>query len=200
MAYDPNQPRDKLGRWTDGNPSTIDIEIDELVPCLKDATDGEYLDTEVAPVPRSELKRFTKKNGWGVDWAKRPADENVFGVYLKGDTEPQGLISLRYDEGGTYIGFVSAAPHNNKHLLNGKEPRYYGVGGHLFALAVEQSTLHDGDGVVFGYAANKKLLEHYVNVFGAVHCPVMHEYQFIIEGEASIRLLNEYSYERNGFE
>lgn len=195
MAYDPNQPRDNLGRWTDGNPGTIDIEIDKLTPCLEDSEDGEYLATEVAPVPRSELKRYTEKNGWGVDWARRPANEKVFGVYLKGDPEPQGLISLRYDEGGTYIGFVSAAPHNNKQLLNGRKPRYYGVGGHLFALAVEQSVLNGGDGTIYGYATNQKVLNHYIEVFGALHFPRVHEYQFLIEGEASDNLLERYTFD-----
>ncbi len=98
--------------------------------------------------------------------------------------------------GGTYIGFISAALHNNKQLLNGKEPRYYGIGGHLFALAVKESVLNGGDGTVYGYATNTKVLNHYVEVFGAIHFPRVHEYKFFIEGKASENLLNKYTFDR----
>lgn len=178
-----------------GGSGIIDINVDEFVPCLKDAKTGEILETEIARMNTNDLSKFNEKTGWGVNWSKRPKNEKVYGVFLKGDSEPQGLISLRNDKGGTYIGFASTAPHNNKQIV-GDNQKYLGVGGHLFALAVEDSVKNGGYGTIYGYAANKQVLDHYIQKFGAIHIPIAHEYQFIIEGEASQKLLDIYNYER----
>lgn len=158
-------------RLTDGeNSDTINIEIDEFVPCLKDAKTGEILATEVSVMSRKDLKKFTVKNGWNDDWSKRPDDEEIFGIFIKGEKEPQGLIALRYGKGGTYIGSTSTAPHNNK-LFVGDNQKYIGVGGHLFALAVEQSLKNGGFGAIYGYAVNQDVLNHYINKFGQfIYC------------------------------
>ena len=173
---------------------TLDVEIDELVPCLRNLSTGQLVDTEVDEVPRKALKEYTKKDGWGADWSKRPKDEKVYGVYLKGDIRPQGLVSLRHDKGGVYVGFMCVAPENNKQFT--PSPRYAGIGGHLFALAVEESVRSGSGGAVYGYAANEKLLQHYVKNFGAIFLGIAHQYQFIIDGEASLNLLKTYNYER----
>ncbi len=178
-----------------GESGIINIEIDEFVPCLRDSKTGELLETEVTELSKNQLKKYNVASNWNDDWSNRPNDEHVFGVFLKNDTMPQGLISLRYDEGGTYVASASTAPWNNK-LLVGKNQKYIGVGGHLFAVAVEESLKHGGYGTVYGFATNSKVLEHYKKEFGAIHFPIHHEYQFIIEGTASENLLNIYNYER----
>lgn len=178
-----------------GESGIIDIEIDELVPCLRDNKTGELLETEVAELSRNQLKEYNVASNWNDDWSNRPNNEHIFGVFLKNGTTPQGLISLRYDVGGTYIASASTAPWNNK-LLVGKNQKYIGVGGHLFALAVEESLKHKGYGTVYGFATSSKVLEHYKKEFGAIHLPFVHEYQFIIEGTASRNLLDIYNYER----
>lgn len=174
---------------------TINIEIDEFVPCLRKCSSGEIFETEVAKIKRSELSKYKAKDGWGVNWKDRPKNEDVFGVFIKGEDIPQGLISLRYDKGGTYIGFVSTAPNNNK-LLVGDAQEYSGVGGHLFALGVEQSFNNGGNGTIYGFAVNKEVLEHYKKEFKAKHMPFQHPYQFIIEDTASEILLKKYNYTR----
>lgn len=188
------------GKWKksvdkSGESGIIDIEIDEFVPCLKDAKTGEIRETEVSRIKRSELKKYTERNGWSADWYRVPKDEEVYGVFLKGDTEPQGLISLRNEKGGTYIALAATAPHNNKQIV-GDNIKYIGVGGHLFALAVEESVKNGGCGTIYGYAVNQKVLKHYQDKFGATHIPIVHEFQFLIEGEASKKLLKKYNYER----
>ena len=70
---------------------------------------------------------------------------------------------------------MCVAPENNKQFT--PSPRYAGIGGHLFALAVEESVRSGSGGAVYGYAANEKLLQH-------------------IDGEASLNLLKTYNYER----
>ena len=174
----------------------INIEFDEFVPCLKDAETGEIFQTEVRELTESEYSRFKEGDGWNIDWSDIPYGEQVLGVYLKNDTEPQGLIAIRKDKGGVYLSYASTAPINNKLLNNGKQ-KFIGVGGHLFAAAIEESVKAGNEtGCIYGYAANQEVLNHYIENFGAVHLPITHEYQFIIDGEAAEQILSKYNFER----
>ena len=174
----------------------INIEFDEFVPCLKDAETGEIFQTEVRELTKSEYSRFKEADGWNIDWSDIPDGEQVLGVYLKNDTEPQGLIAIRKDKGGVYLSYASTAPINNKLLNNGKQ-KFIGVGGHLFAAAIEESVKAGNEtGCIYGYAANQEVLNYYIENFGAVHLPITHEYQFIIDGEAAEQILSKYNFER----
>ena len=174
----------------------INIEFDEFVPCLKDAETGEIFQTEVRELTKSEYSRFKEADGWNIDWSDIPDGEQVLGVYLKNDTEPQGLIAIRKDKGCVYLSYASTAPINNKLLNNGKQ-KFIGVGGHLFAAAIEESVKAGNEtGCIYGYAANQEVLNHYIENFGAVHLPITHEYQFIIDGEAAEQILSKYNFER----
>lgn len=174
----------------------MSVEIDEFVPCLKDSKTGEILATEVKNLTKSEYSKYTASDGWNIDWKNIPDDEEVLGVYLKGDEEPQGLIAIRKEKGGIYLSYASTAPQNNKQLNNGNQ-KYIGVGGHLFAAAIDASVkAGNKTGCVFGYAANEKILNHYIDKFDAFHLPIVHRYQFIIEGEAALRVIETYNYER----
>ena len=174
----------------------INIEFDEFVPCLKDAETGEIFQTEVRELTKSEYLRFKEADGWNIDWSDIPDGEQVLGVYLKNDTEPQGLIAIRKDKGGVYLSYASTAPINNKLLNNGKQ-KFIGVGGHLFAAAIEESVKAGNEtGCIYGYAANQEVLNHYIENFGAVHLPITHEYQFIIDGKAAEQILSKYNFER----
>ena len=54
----------------------VNVYIDELTPCLKDAKTGELVQTEVIRIKRkSFLKKYNKSNGWYVNW-ETLADEN----------------------------------------------------------------------------------------------------------------------------
>ncbi|MEE0980840.1 MAG: phage minor capsid protein, partial [Acutalibacteraceae bacterium] len=177
------------------NDGIIDVEIDELVPCLRDTSTGKLVETEVSEIARKSLEKYTTENGWIINWADRPKEEHIFGVFVKGDNNPQGLVSLRYERGGTYVALAVNAPQNNK-LIVGDSIKYKGVGGHLFAVAVEESIKNSGYGTIYGYASNKTVLEHYIEQFGAKHLPIRHRYQFLIEGKDSEKLLKTYNYER----
>ena len=177
------------------NDGIIDVEIDELVPCLRDTSTGKLVETEVSEIARKSLEKYTTENGWIINWADRPKEEHIFGVFVKGDNNPQGLVSLRYERGGTYVALAVNAPQNNK-LIVGDSIKYKGVGGHLFAVAVEESIKNSGYGTIYGYASNKTVLKHYIEQFGAKHLPIRHRYQFLIEGKDSEKLLKTYNYER----
>ena len=67
----------------------------------------------------------------------------------------------------------------------------------MFAAAVQESIdAGNKTGCVFGYAANKDVLTHYVETFGAVHFPIAHPFQFIVEGESAQKLIDTYNFER----
>ncbi|MBR3419308.1 MAG: hypothetical protein IKG82_11510 [Oscillospiraceae bacterium] len=141
------------------------------------------------------MKKFTEAGGWGVDWKDRPKDEYVLGVFIQGESEPQGLISLRADEQGLYMSFASTAPHNNKQITGGSQ-KYIGVGGHLFAAAIQESVRTGNGGAVYGFAANEELLNYYIHKFGAFYCGVLHQYHFFIADEAAQRIIDIYNFER----
>lgn len=84
---------------------------------------------------------------------------------------------------------------NNKHDF-GKQ-KYTGVGGHLFAVAADKSVQWGYGGAMHGFAANEELLKHYISVFGAEYLGMLHQYQFLIDENASRKLMEVYSYEWN---
>ena len=71
--------------------------------------------------------------------------------------------------------------------------KYIGVGGHLFAIAIEWGY----EGAIHGFAANEDLLKHYMNVFHAEYLGMLHQYQFFIDEEQAKKLLEVYHYEWN---
>ena len=46
-----------------------------------------------------------------------------------------------------------------------------------------------------GFAANKKLLEHYCKVFNAEHIGILHPFQFAIDEENAKKIMEVYDYE-----
>lgn len=88
---------------------------------------------------------------------------------------------------------MCTAPSNNKALCD--NPKYSGVGGHLFAIAADKSMEYGFEGVVVGYAANAELVDHYCKVFKAEHIAMLHPFQIAIYEEESAELRGVYDYE-----
>ena len=175
----------------------ININIDGLVPCLRDTKSGEIVDTVVSQVTnKNELKSFSKKNGWYVNWKDVPKDVEVYKLQVKGDEDVQGLIGVRPDRDhrAVYLHWVVVAPQNNPLIGDGTK-KYEGVGGHLFAIGAEVSMNNGFGGAMYGYAANKDLVDLYVNHYGAIHLPIEHEYEVFFDEAAAMNILKEYNYE-----
>ena len=51
------------------------------------------------------------------------------------------------------------------------------------------------NGLMTGFAANKKLLEHYCKIFNAEHIGILHPYQFAIDEENAKNIMDLYDYE-----
>ena len=180
------------------NAGGVGIWLDEIVPCLKDTETGEIKETVVFRIEsRSFLRQFNEKNGWGINWIKTPKEVEVFALALKGNNEIQGLVGVRndVDAQAAYIHWACTAPHNNKGLA--KVQKYIGVGGHLFAIAADRSFAWGYDGFIYGFALNKELLNHYIDVLGATYLGALHPYQFAVKTETSRKLLEVYTYEWN---
>ena len=174
----------------------VTVEIDEITPCLKDVLTGDIIETEVLQVQRvSFLKKFNKRNGWYIDWAKLAKDCEIYALVIAGTVDIQGLVAIQphKESCSAYITWMVAAPHNNKDLVG--QQKYYGVGGHLFAVAIRKSIEYGFDGCVMGYAASEKLLQHYTKWFGAEYIGMLHRYQFMIEGVSARKVVEEYVYE-----
>ncbi len=174
----------------------VNVWIDEFTPCLKDTLTGDIIETEVVQVTRkSFLSKYKKANGWYVDWEKLLAENEVFALVVKGTADIQGMVALspNSDYQAIYINWMCAAPCNNKEIVS--EPKYQGVGGHLFAIAIDKSFEYGFDGVVTGFAANADLLMHYVDVFEAFPLRALHPYHFVIEEMAARRIKGVYTYE-----
>jgi hypothetical protein len=172
------------------------VEIDEVTPCLKDTRTGEIVQTEVIEITRkSFLRKYNRKTGWYVAWDKLLADNRVFALVIEGSVDIQGLIAIKNDieKGCVFISWAVAAPHNN--LMISAVKKYSGVGGHLFAIAIDKSIEHGFGGVVSGFAANRRLQEHYIDVFKAKPLYGLHPYQIVIEEETASKIKEEYTYE-----
>jgi len=143
----------------------IDIEIDELTPCLKRNDSGEFVDTEIKLIhPKAKDCK-----GWEFDW-RTPEKEGykVYALYAKGDERIQGMVSIMPEKGYYEVGLIESAPWNNRHSLTHKGPKEYtGVGGHLFAEACKQS-YDAGNGGYIGFMAKTNLIDYYTRAFGAV--------------------------------
>lgn len=89
--------------------------------------------------------------------------------------------------------FLCTSPDNNKLLTD--DIRYLGVGGHLFAIAAQKSVDYGYDGYMYGFAANKKLLDHYVEKFNGEVIGVLHPYQFAIDEVNAKKIMEVYDYD-----
>ena len=172
------------------------IEVDEMVPCLRRLSDDAIVQTEVRQVSADELKKYKKSNGWFIDWADVPEGVKVYKVSVAGSLEPEGLIGIldAPHNNAVQVHWGVAAPHNQGLLVGRDNKVYSGVGGHLFAIAVDESMRLGYNGFIYGKAANRALLEYYVEEFGAV--PFSRGYEFYIDEDAASKILSMYTWEK----
>ena len=173
----------------------VNVLIDEFTPCLKDAVTGELIQTEVIRIKRkSFLKKYNKKTGWYTSWEKLADENEIYALVVEGTVDIQGLIALapQKDMQAVYISWMCTAPQNNKLIVD--NVKYYGVGGHLFAIAAKKSIDYGYDGYMFGYAANKELLQHYVEKLHAEEIAILHPYQFAVDEENAKHIMEVYDY------
>lgn len=174
----------------------INVLIDEFTPCLKDARTGELVQTEVIRIKRkSFLKKYNKKNGWYTNWDKLADENEIYALVVEGSVDIQGLVAVTKNDDmrALYISWMCASPDNNKLITD--DVKYFGVGGHLFAIAAQKSVDFGYDGYMYGFASSKELLTHYVDVFHGEVIAVLHPYQFAIDEDGAKSIMEVYDYE-----
>lgn len=174
----------------------ICVDVDELVPCLKDTTTGEFIETEVIRVRRASfLAKFNEKNGWYTNWKDLLEKNEIYALVLKGTVDIQGLVAIENNAeyNAVYISWAVAAPHNNPELAMQK--KYEGVGGHLLAIAIDKSEQFGYNGDVTGFCRTEQIMNHFVNAYGAEAICMLHDYQIGIFDEAAKRIREVYDYE-----
>lgn len=174
----------------------ICVTIDEMVPCLKNTISGDIVRTEVIRIRRkSFLKKFNKANGWYVNWEDLVPHNEVYALVLEGTTDIQGLVALKAnpDYGAVYISWAVASPQNNPELVDQK--RYIGVGGHLLAIAIDRSEQVGYRGDVTGFCRTERIMNHFVDQYGADPICLLHQYQIGIYDETARKIREVYDYE-----
>ena len=174
----------------------LDIIVDKFVPCLEDAETGEILQTVSQKIDSESLKEYNKKSGWAFNWEKLKKDGyEIQSVKLKGDNTIQGLVALQDDNAnqGVKVVCASSAPWNQ-----GEHRRFYGVGGHLFAIAVDKSLSNGYGGYIYAFAKNTELLEYYCSetMCSGKHIPSIQPYCVAWEERNAIELYRRYNYEK----
>ena len=168
----------------------LSIEIDDFTPCLIERTTGKIVNTVFSLASLSELKPL-KHQGWNFNWtADDLKDSDIYKLTLEGDDTIQGLVALKDmpNDYAVYLKLAESAPLNL-----GKNKRYEGVGGHLFAIAAKISMDHGYGGFLFFEAKNMELVRHYQEMFGGKVIGGVHQYRMVIDEEAAEQLLNKYT-------
>ena len=170
--------------------------IDDFTPCLIDDTTGEIVETEVIRITRASfLSKYNRHTGWYTDWSDELKDNEVYALVIKGTVDIQGLVSVRLDDISqeTFISWGCVNPESNKVIKD--SIKYRGIGGHLMAIASDKSLDYGRDGSFYGFAANEKLLNHYVEKYGAIPVWILHENHVVFDSKAAEVIRKEYDYE-----
>lgn len=171
-----------------GSERTLDVSIDKFTPCLENAETGEIIETSYSLANKSELRQL---KGWKFDWlADDLKNAEIYKLQIKNDSEIQGLVALTKFERdkAIYVNIAESAPQNL-----GKNKKYNGVGGHLFAIAAQRSKICGYGGFVFMDAKNVELVKHYQETLGATHLGIPHPYRMFIDEDAADKLLKIYT-------
>lgn len=165
------------------------VKIDRFTPCLVETSSGEIVDTQYSLATTEDLKT----SGWNFNWSDSDLrNSEVYKLTLKGDNKIQGLVALNdfKKDNAVYVKLAESAPHNI-----GKNKKYDGVGGHLFAIAIKKSIERGYGGFVFMDAKNIELVEHYHKTLGAVHIGGVHPYRMYIDEDNAQKILDYYTLE-----
>lgn len=174
------KPKNVLTNASNGG--KVNIEIDELTPCLRRMKDGKIVNTKVIEISPNK-KDFSN---WEFDWTlPQKTGHSVYAIKADGDERIQGLVAMKSDKGNLayHIDIVESAPFNNPHHKSYIKKEYDGVGGHLFAEAVRKS-YEDGFGGAVYFTAKSDLIEHYQKELGAILTNPRQRIMFIDERAA----------------
>ena len=170
----------------------LNIIIDKLTPCLLEISTNKLLQTVFSVTTTEELYGL-QKDGWNFDWHGISTDSNlnIYKLMIKGDQEIQGLVATEVKKNAIYVTIAESAPHNM-----GKNKKFEGVGGHLFAIAIKLSNALGFNGYIYFDAKNPELVEHYADNLGAEQLSTrIHAYRMEVNEENAQKVLAKYTLE-----
>lgn len=157
-----------------------------------DVQTGNMVDVCFRELKKADTRKYklNKKNGWFTWSTEFKPDNRVFGMFILGENDIQGLISLQnLDNEYMYISLMEASPINQ---YNNMHRRYEGVGKNLLCFAISQSFDLGLEGYV-GLHAKKNYNEKYYQDLKAVCTHVMDGRPFYaFFPDKSLYLLNKY--------
>lgn len=171
----------------------IDIEIDEITPCLKDSTNNTYIDTHyeiIKPISEKDAMLMKKYEKWRFNWSDKDlCDCTIYALYVEDSGLTQGLIACREYKGrGNVDGYIEVALAEANPKNVGKTGRYKGVGAHLFSIASRLSFDLGYEGYVT-FVSKSDLVEHYIE---ALHAEVLFDRNMQLNPDASKFLISVY--------
>lgn len=164
----------------------IGVEVDVLSESVIEiATDIVYA-TEVTNVDSDFLNNIKKKYGWQFNWReeyKRHYREIFKLTIREKESIVLGLISFELKDDHVHVHLVESSPQNK-----GKEKKYLGIGGNLFAFACKISYEFGFEGNI-SFLSKTNLIEHYSITLGANH---LGNGKMIIREMAALLLVKKY--------
>lgn len=164
----------------------IGVEVDVLSESVIEIATGIVYATEVTNVDSDFLNNIKKKYGWQFNWReeyKRHYREIFKLTIREKESIVLGLISFELKDDHVHVHLVESSPQNK-----GKEKKYLGIGGNLFAFACKISYENGYEGVIAFYAKTK-LIEYYSVTLGAV---LVTNNRMVIPERNAIFLLSKY--------
>ena len=161
--------------------------LDAFPHCLEDCNTGQILNTVYHPVTKQDLETL---KGWKFHWSASDFVAcKIYKLTIEGQDEIQGLIALtaQPSDSAVYVNLAESAPHNL-----GSAKKYRGVGGHLFAIAANESRKLGFGGFFYMDAKNMELVEHYQKTLGAILLGMPHPYRMFVDEEGARKLLDIY--------
>jgi hypothetical protein len=165
---------------------SLDFEVDKLTNSIENVLSGDNFPTDISEITKEDLKTIIKKTGWLFDWNGEwlMKDRIVYKLYIINNPNViQGLVSLTVKQDHVEINLIESAPFNK-----GRDKAYAGVPGNLVAFACKISFQHGFEGYV-SFIAKTKLIDHYVNILGAIQVGTQ---KMIINTEAALKLIHKY--------
>lgn len=164
----------------------LDFVIDKLTNSIENVQSGDSFPTDISLLTATELKNINKRNKWRFNWGYevRVPERDVFKLTITNNPNIiQGIISVEVKPDHVYMHLIESAPFNI-----GKHKAYLGVPGNLLAFACKLSFQRGCEGYV-SFIAKTKLINHYIESFGAVH---VGGHIMVIKTSEALKLINKY--------
>jgi hypothetical protein len=159
----------------------IEILIDELTNSIVERQTRLAFETKVLEATQSDIE-LTKD--WLFDWKKEIKQAKVFKlITIKTPDNFEGLLSIEIRKGFVFVPLIENAPYNI-----GKQGKYIGVAGNLFAFACKTSFELGNEGYV-SFVAKTELMAHYQMMLGA---EVLFGNNMVIKTNSATKLIQKY--------